>query len=173
MLLLFASTFLGVFLAFLLGIWGQSAQRRHIDDLQRYETVQSILGELWALQTTLVVISSVPTDFPGTHIPVDITDNAVRSAISSGRFALLAPSTQIAISFVYSKVRMVEKIMELLYLRPDLMLDRGKEEREAVGKLYDLSVELLEPLIPVLIESLNKTPKPLSSTWDYMMADLG
>ena len=98
--------------------------------------------------------------------------DALTSAVSSGRFALLDVDLQTETSSFYSILRILEKIMGQGYLQTELYHEGRKPEMEWVIQHFDLILEELRKRIPPLIELLNKAPKPLS-TWDHMMADIG
>lgn len=167
----FVSTFLGVFIAFLLGIWGQSAHNRHVNDLQRNETVKSILEELTSLHNRLLDVRKERAEEPKVFAMTDLINNAEMSAVASGRFALLDVDLQLRTSSVYSLVRRLENFQNIGDLRPEMWYQGRRLEIDWIMRKFDETLEKLLELIPPLIELLNKAPKPLSM-WDHMMADV-
>ena len=109
-MLAFFSTFLGVFAAFLLGIWSQSAHRRHVDQELKRDIQNSLREELvnvfgYAKGTT----TKWKTDGTNSLNTESIVVDAKESAVASGRFALLGLPLQRNISIIYNRIAMANQ----------------------------------------------------------------
>ena len=149
----FASTFSGVFLAFVLGVLWQRHQRTQEEKRLRLETKDALFTELGGIHGEVLDIFAAlrarrdMDDIPDMDFPTD----AKESAVTSGRFTLLEVPLQTEVSHVYAVIR------QAIDYRSGLLPPRGVFRPDPYPKIFEQFQERLHHLnerIPPLVIAL-------------------
>jgi len=147
----FASTFFGVFLAFLLGVWWQRRQRTMEESKLRLETKASIAEELKGIHKEILYTFEVWKENQNVIPHIDLATDAKDSSVTSGRFTLLELDLQTEISHIYAVIaRAMDYRTRLLPPRLAMNPDPYPPIRES----FTERLHHLEERVPLLLESL-------------------
>lgn len=147
----FTSTFAGVFLAFLLGVWWQRHQRTQEERKLRLETKVSLAEELEGIRGEVQQILEAWKVDKDTIPIIDFCTDAKESSVSSGRFTLLELNLQTEVGHIYAVIQQATDYRTRL-LPPRLAMMPSPYPRlleEFEGRLHHL-----EERIPPLIKDL-------------------
>ena len=150
----FASTFLGVFVAFLLGVWWQGRQEAKGEEKRRRATKASIASELNGILGSVRKTFSLWEQAQLGEIPhVDLSTDAKESAVASGRFTLLELEFQVKVSHIYAVVERAkvyrEKMIETLPGTINQTLFPG------LSSSFKGQLQHLTEVIPSLVQELS------------------
>ena len=150
----FTSTFVGVFLAFLLGVWWQRRQRTQGEQKLRLETKLSLAEELEGIRGEVQQIFEAWKADKETIPVIDFCTDAKESSVSSGRFTLLELNLQTEVSHIYAVIDQATDY-RIRLLPPRLAMMPSPYPR--LLELFEGRLHHLEERIPALINDLRVT----------------
>jgi hypothetical protein len=160
----FAATFSGVFLAFILATKRERQKRKEEQLATRRKTKEILTNELTQVKNNLDGAASLKSQYGENYVPnIDLPTDAKQSVVNSGAFSLLEMELQTDVSHIYTVIERAQIFLSQM-IEFDMSIAMSMTTRDKIwnNKVNNFwgQVQHLQDYIPQLVQKLKKEDLP-------------